>query len=642
VAIATKSGTPQTAANGMSFAAPLAATVTQNGIGVVGQKVTFTAPSSGASGTFANGTATDSEVTNSSGVATSSAFTANTTAGAYAVTATVTGATTPASFSLTNVATTAYTFYMSGESTSTGGPYSLGGTVLIDSTGTVQGGVQDFNDATGARTANGGGGNASLQPSGDTITGGSLMYPTGAPAGQGVLTLNTNNTKLGLNLDGVEVFGVQFVNASHALIMQFDGFATSSGSLDLQTSPGTLSGPFAFAVSGTEAAGSPANYGGVFSISGTTVNGTLDVNDSSNSGIKIGETLTGTIDGPDAFGRGTIKGIVIVPNTGVTLNYYVVGPKAIRLIDVSTASTGVGSAFSQGSSTFTNASLGTSVLSVSGTPLAPFAALGLITTSNTSADPASFDGTGDDNELFNGVVVRDRRILGNYSIMSNGYGSLNITNANLGNFNTLGVYMVDPSVNVMDPNNSTGGGGAVAMDLSASAVLPGGVGVVVPQTDPAVASFAGNYAAGLQNSNGIEFDILTQGSMTAGGALSLTGLVSDPFLSLGTPDATSSGNTFMGTPSPDAGNPGRFTMVTNRDWLTSVIDGAPGPNFTMIVYQANGQQLFWLDSDDNFATVASGPLQQQGSLTGIPAARNRGRMPANRRGQARVEKLRRK
>jgi hypothetical protein len=68
--------------------------------------VTFTAPSSGASGTFATtGTNTEQDTTNQSGMATSSTFTANATAGGpYTVAASVAGVATPANFSLTNTA----------------------------------------------------------------------------------------------------------------------------------------------------------------------------------------------------------------------------------------------------------------------------------------------------------------------------------------------------------------------------------------------------------------------------------------------------------------------------------------------------------------------------------------------------------
>jgi endoglucanase Acf2 len=71
---------------------------------VSGVAVTFAAPGSGASGTFANHATTEIDMTNADGVATSSTFTANTTGGTYTVTATSTGIGAPADFSLTNVA----------------------------------------------------------------------------------------------------------------------------------------------------------------------------------------------------------------------------------------------------------------------------------------------------------------------------------------------------------------------------------------------------------------------------------------------------------------------------------------------------------------------------------------------------------
>ena len=64
--------------------------------------VTFTAPSSGASGTFAGGSVTTTATANSTGVATASVFTANGTAGSYSVTASVSGVSSNATFSLTN------------------------------------------------------------------------------------------------------------------------------------------------------------------------------------------------------------------------------------------------------------------------------------------------------------------------------------------------------------------------------------------------------------------------------------------------------------------------------------------------------------------------------------------------------------
>ncbi|MGB6845256.1 MAG: hypothetical protein WBE09_10190 [Candidatus Acidiferrales bacterium] len=101
--ISTTSGSGQTAAVSAVFSAPLVATVLdQNGNGVSGVTVTFAAPASGASGTFAGGS--DTAVTSSAGTAMSAAFTANSTSGSYTVTASAPGVTGTASFSLTNQA----------------------------------------------------------------------------------------------------------------------------------------------------------------------------------------------------------------------------------------------------------------------------------------------------------------------------------------------------------------------------------------------------------------------------------------------------------------------------------------------------------------------------------------------------------
>ncbi|MBV8551728.1 MAG: hypothetical protein JOY54_10535 [Acidobacteriaceae bacterium] len=106
-------GTPQSATINTAFASRLSATVTSSsGNAVSGVLVTFTAPGSGASGSFAGGANT--ATTNSSGVATSAVFTANAKAGSYTVTASVAGVSTSARFSLTNKAGTAASITASG------------------------------------------------------------------------------------------------------------------------------------------------------------------------------------------------------------------------------------------------------------------------------------------------------------------------------------------------------------------------------------------------------------------------------------------------------------------------------------------------------------------------------------------------
>ena len=589
--IAATGGTPQTATVGAAFAAPLVATVTKGGTPVSGAVVTFAAPATGASGTFAGGVNT--ATTDASGVATSAAFTANGTAGAYKVTATVPGVSTPASFSLTN-ATANFSFYLNGLEALNGGfnYYALSGAVSLDANGNVLGGEQDYNDAFGL---------TSPQPSGDMISGGTLTVDP--ITGQGTLTLITDNTALGVS--GTETLGVQFVNAKHALVVQFDGSATSSGSMDSQTLPSTLSGGYAFTLSGVDPAGFSVVSGGLFSISGTALqNGVADVDDDGT--VTLGTAFTGIVSAPDSFGRGTITNTTIA----TTINYYVVGPEAIRIIDVDTTDSLVGSAFGQGSGAFSNTSLGSSVFGVESNSFGVlYAAAGMFSTVPGSG---TFSGVADDDEQ--GAILSGSAISGTYSVASNGYGSLTITPTQLQNVSALGIYMTDPNLNLNDPNNTTSGlGGALVADLDLNV---NGTGVLIPQTDTAAASFTGNYAFGAQDFNAVagEFDFVGQGSVT-GGALSGTGLVSDPFGFFSTTTADS-GATFSGTATPDGVNTGRYTIPLDTTAGGSLV------TFQTVIYQASGGQLFWMD-EDNFS-LSLGPLQQQGSLAGLPAARRGG------------------
>jgi hypothetical protein len=96
-------GTPQSATINTAFATALQVTVKDvGGNAVSGVTVTFTAPASGASGSFAGGGSTATAVTNAQGLATAPVFTANSTAGSFTVTAGTGSAT--AAFSLTNQA----------------------------------------------------------------------------------------------------------------------------------------------------------------------------------------------------------------------------------------------------------------------------------------------------------------------------------------------------------------------------------------------------------------------------------------------------------------------------------------------------------------------------------------------------------
>ena len=608
----------------------LTATVTDtDGNPVHGVQVTFTANtgSTGASGTFTStGNNKETQTTGANGQAVTTDLVANAMAGAFTVTAS-SGTLTPATFHLTNtvvgITVTTYVFYASGEEATNANYYAVAGAVSIAANGTVVAGEQDYNDAAGLTS---GGGKATP----DSITGGMLTVDNST--GQGTLSL----TMAAGSAVTTEIFGVQFVNANHALIMEHDGNATSSGSLDLQKSGSSGSGAsFAFTLSGVDPSYDSVAFGGVYTLTGGAgAKGTFDANDSST--VVTGTAFSMSTSAPDVFGRSVFTGFTNpVSATAVTFASYPVGPEVIRLIDVDTADSAVGSAYGQGAAKFNNASLGASVFGVAGDLLASqYAAAGLFTTSHTTTDPANFSGMADDNELDNGVQALDASISGTYSLEGsgiNGYGTFSIASGNLADLQTLQIYMVDPNLNINDPNNTTSGlGGALLLD--ADPALASGIGVVTPQTDAktAVADFNGNYAVGWQNFNSfssntnqdfVEFDMLAQGTMASGGALSLTnGLVSDPIETLGL-GVTATTGSFSGTPLADSANPGRYTMSksnTTANPLSATIDGA-NRVFDLSIYQASGAQLYWIETDKD--GVFLGLLEQQGSLTGLPAAR---------------------
>ncbi len=102
--ITASAGSGQSALTHTSFATPLQAMVKDaGGNPVSGVTVTFAAPATGSSGTFAGGTNTTTVTTNTQGMAMAPTFTANGIGGPFTVTVSATGVATPAVFSLGNV-----------------------------------------------------------------------------------------------------------------------------------------------------------------------------------------------------------------------------------------------------------------------------------------------------------------------------------------------------------------------------------------------------------------------------------------------------------------------------------------------------------------------------------------------------------
>jgi hypothetical protein len=193
---------------------------------------------------------------------------------------------------------------------------------------------------------------------------------------------------------------------------------------------------------------------------------------------------------------------------------------------------------------------------------------------------------------------------------------MTIAPGDLGDVSVLGIYMTDPNLNLNDPNNTaTGLGGALVADMDST--LPGGIGVLIPQTDTSTASFTGRYAFGAQAYNELccEFDFVGVGGVK-NGTLTGTGFLSDPFFTLGA-NSTNTKVLFQGTPLADPSNPGRYTMFQTNPTsnpLNISILGTVTP-FDVVVYQASGNQLFWMNED--VYSVFLGSLQTQGWTAGL-------------------------
>lgn len=218
-----------------------------------------------------------------------------------------------------------YVYHLSGFDSN--GPFFLAGAFTVQA-GQITGGEQDFSDASG-------GFSDSLVPAqcGLYIAGANIQ-----------VVLGTGDTNVGVN--GIETLRGTSVSGARALLSEFDGSATASGSLDLQTSVATPAGGYAFGLQGnsTGTGGSsnkPLVIGGIWVFNG----GSLSVNDSVfdlNNGPANGSLIlqdqafaSGSVTAPDSFGRVTIE---LTPSSAsgipeMKFSAFIVSPARMYLIE---------------------------------------------------------------------------------------------------------------------------------------------------------------------------------------------------------------------------------------------------------------------------------------------------------------------
>jgi hypothetical protein len=558
------------------------------------------------------------------------------------------------------VLTNNFVFYAAGED-NLGLTYSIVGVVNVtaDGNNTITGGEQDFND--GLAPGEDGGIGTSPQPGGDTIsaTGSSLVFsPDGS--GNAILTLATSNSALGVA--GVETFALSFANGDHALISQFDGSAVSSGSYDLQTFPSSpiVSTSFSFTSSGVDSDGDSVVEGGVFAIDASGgVTGSVDINDGGDVTFANSPTEGTIIPASDTFGRGTVTGSI--DGTSAVVNFYIVNSEVIRLIDVDTTDTAVGSAYGQGAqpTTFSTASITQSAFTISGVnTLFPYAGAGQFFSFSGTPDAKPrpmgrvhsegvpptctggtcfIDGIADVNEsLLGGPIVLAEPFSATSNMLATGYGSF-VFNGDgpTSDIVQFGVYAVDPNLNILDPNDTVDTaqlGGALIAEMDENLV---GTGVLIPQTDETLSDIATSVVFNAQG-NGLfsnsgevlaEFDLLGASSVVgtpavttptpapATAAFAGEGFIDDPAGTLTGASVLDNNSTFSGTFTDDGSGLGRSTSGTGGFTATSSTEATAG--FTVTAYMANAGQFFWVqtDEDETFA----GSIQAQSSPFNVAA-----------------------
>ncbi len=464
----------------------------------------------------------------------------------------------------------AYVFQVQGNDSY--GNYTAVGTVITDGSGNITGGEQDYADNV-------------RQAGGDQVTG---TYAIG-PDGRGSITLNVNDAALPNN--GVETFSLALTSATHASIIQFDATATSSGTLDSQPSgvavAASINGYYAFISGGIDiSSGTPMACGGTAMLNAATdtmSNGTFYENDGGSTSSAL---LTGTITAPDAFGRGTIS-----TNVGFHFAYYIVQGEVLRIIeeDVPTyigAGMMAGQAASGVTPAFSNATLtGNYVFSAGGSSeMGPEGAVGQFTANGNGGLTAGFADVNNDGNVTNGSIWAQS----SYAIAPNGAGTFSLPSVGVTqDMVSLMIFATDPAVNLIDPSNPNGGGGALILDFDGSSVA---TGQIVPQTTGTV---TGNYALNMQlvNSSG-ETDFV--GQTVAGGAGTLTGAVD--VNSIGT---VSANQALTGAYTADTSNAGRFTGT-----LT-----VAGTVYHVTYYEVSSGVLLILDTDS--AVIGIGAMETE-------------------------------
>lgn len=274
-----------------------------------------------------------------------------------------------------------YVFYLGGNDANDT-PYFVAGVFTVVSNGsggvTISTGEQDFSDYNNYVH--------------DTISSGTIAASSSNGDANWTITLQTGDPCIGPGATpsctggtGQETLDATLLTSTNGLLIEDDAWATSSGTLDLQTStsaPCASGGPttpcaYAFVLNGTDGASAqdPMTVGGVINIDNSggagNISGNGSVFDVNDMGTLYSDVLftASNFTGPDSMGMVTfnlnsnsapLDNPIPVP--GLTLVGYIVDPGHIRVVenwnvDWLEGTTGGSALLQTGAGTFTNATV---------------------------------------------------------------------------------------------------------------------------------------------------------------------------------------------------------------------------------------------------------------------------------------------
>ena len=467
------------------------------------------------------------------------------------------------------------------------GFYSAAGSITSDGAGNITGGEEDFS-------------NLLFSSFGDSLLG---TYNIGSD-GRGQIVLNVSDPSIGNG--GVQTFSVAVTSGSHALIMEVDGSATSSGTLDLQDATaftaGIPSASFVFTTLGWDLSDDgQTSFGGALNTTaagdgtGAVTSGAIDIDDTGAFESIDLSTEDFMYTATDGNGRAVISSA----DLGLSYTVYMVNAEVYRAVETDDffveggsiyGAAGPASTLDDGTPQYDasqfsgNFAFGDNNQGFGG----PGSYVGQLTADGAGTITAGF---ADANE---GGNVTSGALTGIYGFPSDFAGNTlpraiaDITNANTPDLEFLFVYLVDPAINVLDPNNPLLGAGNLLMDADA---LANGAGTIVEQSP---ATLQGNFAENVTfDAESDEEDAVGQGF--SDGVSTITGntdlaIVGD--FAIGVPTVV----TFAADPD----NPGRFTGTIQFSSATPL---------DFVLYQTSSTQLYAAGTDDTF--VAIGTLQHQ-------------------------------